>query len=281
MYLRGMGAVATNPGFVRPGMRVLRIPLNIARRSRTRGMGQTCTNGGAWDPGLQVCCAPVGTPPMQDPCSILNNPGFIAQQKQQIAQDVAGIPASSYEGQTLAALLAVPVNIGNDAVICQSNPGRTFVDSEGITINCPAPSHTDVTTAGQPMSTYSTAQLAAMLNSQYGGQSPKTPGNVSPIPPNTSVAAWAASAANPANQQIISTPKVITFDGGPSSSGASSGGSSSGGSTSGGSSTAGADLISQITGDLSNSVTVGGMSLPVWGLAAAALAALWFFGGKH
>lgn len=274
MYVRGMGAVARNRGYARPGTVVLRIP------SVRRGMGQTCTNGGAWNPGLQVCCAPQGTPPMQDPCSILNNPAFIAQQNSQIAQDIA--TAGPLEQATLAALTSVPVNIGQDAVRCQSNPGATFVDSEGLTINCPSASHTDVTTGGQPMSTYSTAQLAQMLQAQYGAQSPKTAGNVSPIPPNISVAAWAASTANPANKTTIVPPVTpLTYDVGSAAGGPASPGAPGSSSTSSSTSSTGTDLVGQIETTLGGAVTVGGVSLPIWGLAAAALAALWFFGGKR
>ena len=271
MYVKGMGAVATNPGYARPGTVVLRIPLNISRR-RNRGMGQTCTNGGAWDPGLQVCCAPPGTPAMQDPCSILNNPNFIAQQNSQIQQDLA--TSGPIELPTLQALTSVPINIGNDAVYCQSNPGVTFVDSEGIKVTCPSASHTDVTTGGQPMSTYTTAQLAAMLNATYGAQSPVNPGNASYVP-----------AMNGAPVQGPSKTSISMNAGGSSSTSGSGGSSSSSDSSAGGASSTGdsalTDLGTQIAGTLSNSVTVGGMSLPIWGLAVAGLAALWFFGGKR
>jgi hypothetical protein len=267
MYLKGMGAVS-NPGFYRPGTVVLRIPLRV----RTRGMGQVCTNGGAWDPGLKVCCAPPGTPPMQDPCSILNNPAFLAQQNAEIAQDIA--TSGPLEQPTLQALTGVPINIGNDAVYCQSNPGATFVDSEGIQITCPSASHTDVTTGGQPMSTLSLAQLAAQLNAAYGSRSPVNPGNapyVAPVygGPGTGISTNVGSGAG--------TPS----SGSTSTSTTNPGGSSSTSSSAISTPSAASDLGSQIATTLGGSVSIAGVSLPIWGLGAAALAALWFFGGKR
>jgi hypothetical protein len=152
-------------------------PRGFAGYRRGLGDAQSSCPPGYWNANLGVCCGLPGTPAMMDPCSILNNPGFIAQQNTQIAADVASIPASSFEGQTLQALLGVPTNIGNDAVRCQSNPGATFVDEAGVTITCPAAAHSDVTTGGQPMSNYSTAQLAAMLQAQYGGQGAQLAGD--------------------------------------------------------------------------------------------------------
>ena len=233
---------------------------------RNMGLGQTCPGGGAWDSGLNVCCAPVGTPPMQDPCSILNNPAFIAQQNQQIAQDVASIPASSYEGQTLAALVAVPINIGQDAVHCQSNPGATFIDSMGVTVTCPSPSHSDLTTGGQPMSTYSTAQLAAMLNSQYGGKAAVSPGNAVYSAPTSTV--------QPTQQELQTVAPALP---GGSTSGGSTSGSTNGSSESGGStgSTGSSSLTSSAGIDLSfltNSTLITG--IPNWMVGLGGLAAL-------
>jgi hypothetical protein len=187
MYVsRGMGAHPYEPltPLLRP-VPIIRFRRPVEPLIRPRGFGRfrglgdaqsTCPPG-YWNANLGVCCGQPGTPASMDPCSILNNPGFIAQQNTEVAADVASIPASSYEGQTLQALLGVPLNIGNDAVKCQSNPGATFVDEAGVTITCPSASHTDLTTGGQPMSTFSTAQLAAMLNQQYGGASPTNIGN--------------------------------------------------------------------------------------------------------
>jgi hypothetical protein len=238
-----------------------------------RGLGQawpTCPGGGAWNPGLQVCCAPQGTPPMQDPCSILNNPAFIAQQNSQIQQDIA--TSGPLEQSTLLALTSVPINIGQDAVRCQSNPGLTFVDSMGVTITCPSASHSDVTTGGQPMSIYSEADLAKMLNSQYGGAAAILPGNAVYAPPP-------ASTVQPTQQQMKTAappPAGSSTDsasGGSSSSGSSGGsgsGSGSGGSTS--SSTSSIDLSF-----LTDSSLISG--LPNWAVAFGAIAALMILPG--
>lgn len=278
MYVKnGMGAIA-NPGFVRPGTRVLRLPINIRR-----GVGQldpaaiaklvngavppagTCTNGGAWNQNLGVCCAPTGTPPMQDPCSILNNPAFIAQQNAQIAQDIA--TAGPIEAPTLQALTSVPINIGNDAVYCQSNPGATFVDSEGVRITCPAGSHSDVTTGGQPMSTLSVTQLASQLNSQYGAASPVNPGNAKAITVPVAQTSAPSFSSTPATAAPI--PSTVTNGGTNAAANSSS------------SSTSGTDLVSQVETSLGGSVTLAGYSIPIWALVGGGLAALWFFGGKR
>jgi hypothetical protein len=229
-----------------------------------RGFGQTCPNGGSWDSGLQVCCAPAGTPALQDPCSILNNPAFIQQQNTEVAADIASIPASSFEGQTLAALVAVPINIGQDAVYCQSNPGLTFVDAMGVTINCPSPSISDVTTGGQPMSTYTTAQLAQMLNAKYGGAVPETSGDKPYVAPPVPT-------VQPTQKQLqtVAPPAGNTAPPGPA--GSSDAGSSTG-STSSTSSTSGIDLSF-----LTNSDLISG--LPNWAVAVGAIAALMILPG--
>src|SRR5271165_4176292 len=209
-----------------------------------RGLGASCPGGGAWDPGLQVCCAPPGTPPMQDPCSILNNPAFIAQQNNQIQQDLASLPVGSFEYQTLQALTSVPINIGNDAVYCESNPGVTFTDSMGVKVTCPSPSHTDLTTGGQPMSTYTEAELAQMLNSQYGGTAVIPRGDAAYVAP-------AGTTVQPTQQQIKAAAPApgVSIPAGSGSAGPSSGsadgstGSSSGSTGSTGSpSSSGVDL---------------------------------------
>jgi hypothetical protein len=186
---------------------------------RFRGLGdaQSTCPPGYWNANLGVCCGQPGTPASMDPCSILNNPGFIAQQNQEVAQDVASIPASSYEGQTLQALLGVPLNIGNDAVKCQSNPGATFVDEAGVTITCPSASHTDLTTGGQPMSTFSTAQLAQLLNQQYGGASPTTIGN-RPFEPLTPLAQPGGSGGAGGGSSFPVSVRLVNNSGGSNSS---------------------------------------------------------------
>jgi hypothetical protein len=238
----------------------------------------SCSNGGAWDPGLNVCCAPSGTPPMQDPCSILNNPAFIAQQNAYIQQDLATASPfpDSFDYQTLVALTSVPVNIGNDAVRCQSNPGTTFVDSMGVTITCPSASHTDETTAGQPMSIYTEAQLAQMLNSQYGGAAAILPGNAAYAPPP-------ASTVQPTQQQLqtAAPPLAGSTTGGSTTGGSSSpsGGSSSpsaSGSGSSSSSSAAASTGIDLSFLTDDSLISG---LPNWAVAFGALAALMILPG--
>jgi hypothetical protein len=232
-----------------------------------RGLGDgpgSCSNGGSWDQYLNVCCGPPGTPAMQDPCSILNNPAFIAQQNAEISQDIA--TAGPIEQPTLEALTSVPINIGNDAVYCQSNPGITFVDSMGVTITCPSASHTDVTTGGQPMSTYTTAQLASMLNAQYGSQSPNTSGNAAAV-------ITAPAKVQPTQQQLSTvTPAVpvgpstspISTSGATSTSGAASTGSNGSTSTA---SSSGIDLSF-----LTDTSLISGV--PNWIVGFGAIAAL-------
>ena len=185
---------------------------------RFRGLGdaQSTCPPGYWNANLGVCCGQPGTPASQDPCSILNNPGFIAQQNAQIAADVASIPASSFEGQTLQALLGVPNNIGNDAVRCQSNPGATFIDEAGVTVTCPAAAHSDVTTGGQPMSNYTTAQLAAMLNAQYGGKGVQPIGN-RPYEPLTPLAQPGGSGGSGGGSSFPVSVRLVNNSGGSNS----------------------------------------------------------------
>lgn len=185
------------------GRRAIALPRVVTRRG-FGGLGQACPNGGAWNAGLNVCCAPQGTPPQMDPCSILNNPAFIAQQNAEIQQDIA---TSGPQNAALISLLtSYPVNIGNDAVKCQSNPGATFVDEMGVTITCPSPSHTDVTTGGQPMSTYSVQQLAAMLNSSYP-QIPgySQPGNAPYVPPVAQTTVPAGGSSSPVSVRLVNS----------------------------------------------------------------------------
>ena len=221
---------------------------------------------------------------MQDPCSILNNPAFIAQQNNQIQQDLASLPVGSFEYQTLQALTSVPINIGNDAVYCESNPGVTFTDSMGVKVTCPSPSHTDVTTGGQPMSTYTEAQLAQILNSQYGATAVVMPGNAAYHPPPATVQPTQGQLNTVAPGPVGSTGSGAS--GGSSSSGGASGGATGsaapggstgspapGGSTgSGSTSSSGVDLSF-----LTNSTLITG--LPNWAVAFGAIAALMILPG--
>ena len=232
------------------------------------GANQAQCPSGQWNASLNVCCAPGdGTvTAMEDPCSILNNPAFIAQQNSQIQQDIA--TAGPLEQSTLLALTSVPINIGNDAVRCQSNPGLTFVDSMGVTITCPSASHTDLTTGGQPMSTYSEAQLAAMLNAQYGGTAVVAPGDAAYVTPP-------ASTVQPTQQQM----KTAAPPAGSSAPAGSSPGSTSGSTPGSGSgSTTSASSSSSIDlSFLTDSSLISG--LPNWAVAFGAIAALMILPG--
>ncbi len=168
MYVtRGMAAVP-----------VQRRPFNRLPRPflvRRRGVGadgsdaNSCTSPNYWNGAKQLCCAPPGTPPGADPCSILNDPGYLAAQ----AADVGpvgpnGVPLSSpsfadYPGSPtrLADIANYPNNVQQDVQTCYTNPGATFVDSVGMTVNCPA-SKTQAA-AGIYVSSYPYAQLASML----------------------------------------------------------------------------------------------------------------------
>jgi hypothetical protein len=232
------------------------------------GANQAQCPSGQWNPSLNVCCGPGdGTvTAMEDPCSILNNPAFIAQQNSQIQQDIA--TAGPLEQSTLLALTSVPINIGNDAVRCQSNPGLTFVDSMGVTITCPSASHSDVTTGGQPMSTYSEVQLAQMLNSQYGGTAVVAPGDAAYVTPPTST-------VQPTQQQMqTAAPPAGSSAPAGSSPGSTSGSTpgSGSGSTTSASSSSSIDLSF-----LTDSSLISG--LPNWAVAFGAIAALMILPG--
>lgn len=238
------------------------MPRGVGLRGLGDGPG-SCSNGGSWNPGLNVCCAPPGTPALQDPCSILNNPAFIAQQNSQIEQDIA--TSGPLEQSTLLALTSVPINIGQDAVYCESNPGVTFTDASGVQITCPSPSHTDLTTGGQPMSTFSEAQLAQMLNSQFGSKASAIVGNkpfVAPTPVST---------VQPTQGQINSV--APTLPGGSTNSVGAAAGTTSG-STAGSSSTGSTGLDLSF---LTNTSLISGV--PNWMVGVGAVAALMILPG--
>lgn len=173
MYVnRGMGAVARRPG----GPRVIQVPYRGFGLIRgRRGMGasgstaDTCTSPNYWNGSLGTCCAPLGTPPGADPCSILNNPGFIAAQ----AADVGpigpnGVPLSSptyadygSSDTNLASIASYPNNVQEDVQTCFTNPGSSFVDAVGMQVNCPAAS--TQMAPGINVSSFTYAQLAAAL----------------------------------------------------------------------------------------------------------------------
>jgi hypothetical protein len=146
-------------------------------RYRLSGLGLTCPAGqtptNMYD-GTVKCCG--GPTPESDPCSYENmNVGY-QQEMVQVQQDAISGDAGNASGM-LAQLAIYPQNVQNDAIRCQSNPGLTFTDDMGISVTCPSPSHSDVTTGGQPMSIYTVPQLAAML----AGQATPTAAQETPI----------------------------------------------------------------------------------------------------
>ena len=149
------------------------------------GANQANCPSGQWNSNLQVCCAPGdGTVPAEaDPCSILNNPGFVQQQNTDVANEVSFLQSTNSPGNSnqlllnnIQAGLSVPNNIAQDAEACQYSPGASFTDAAGVQIQCPAGSVEQA--AGIYVSQYSLDQLTSMLNSQYGAASPKTTGNL-------------------------------------------------------------------------------------------------------
>lgn len=168
MYVRsGLGQAS---GFTRPNTRILRMPHIITKRGRgfgaTGGDPNSCTSPNYWNYGKSICCAPLGTPAGQDPCSILNDPGYIAAQNQDVGPlGPNGVPLSSPNfgpgPNNLADIANLPNNVQNDVMECYENPGASFIDSVGMQVNCPAQS-----TAAAPgifVSAFSYAQLAQML----------------------------------------------------------------------------------------------------------------------
>ena len=145
---------------------------------RRRGVGadgsdaNSCTSPNYWNGAKGICCAPPGTPAAGDPCSILNDPGYLAAQ----AADVGplgpnGVPLSSpnfaaypTSPTNLADIAGYPNNVQQDVQTCYTNPGASFVDSVGMQVNCPA-GKTQIA-PGNPgiwVSTNNYAQLASML----------------------------------------------------------------------------------------------------------------------
>lgn len=278
MYVRAMGAVASGRGF-KPGTVVLRIPLNLTRRGMGQvecPAGQTPTN--MYDGSIKCCGGPT---PESDPCSFLNTPGYVQTQSAAQTAAIAGA-AGPMNAAMLASLSSYPQNVQQDAIDCVSNPGQTLTDAYGMTVHCPAASMSPV--PGINVSIYTPAQIAAMI---AGGATPayETPVNVA----GTSVPA----SVPPAGVQSGYTVNGYLVPGGAPSTGGGSkppaspaviqvtmpAGSSSGALTAA-SPTSVADLGTQISSALTGSVNVGGISAPIWALAAGGLALLWFM-GKH
>jgi len=155
---------------------VIPVPkLRVYRRGRGFGASgstpATCTSPNYWDAGEGTCCAPVGTPAAADPCSILNQPGFLAAQAADtgpIASETGGVDESILES-----LAGYPNNIQTDAIQCWNNPGQSFTDTMGNTVQCPSAS---VNMNGILVSAYTQAQLAQMLT-EAGVSAPNLPGN--------------------------------------------------------------------------------------------------------
>jgi len=180
-YMRSSGlrvVTVPNAGYARVPAKRLRLILLPRVR---RGMGATgsdvnsCTPPNSWNQFKGVCCAPPGTPAAGDPCSILNDPGYLASQ----AADVGpigpnGVPLSSpsfadYPGSPtrLADIAQYPNNVQQDVQVCYTNPGASFVDSVGMRVNCPA-QKTQIAPGGPGnngiwVSSFPYSQLASML----------------------------------------------------------------------------------------------------------------------
>jgi hypothetical protein len=205
MYVsRGIGAA--------PRRGILPLPVF----TRRRGMGAdgstaaSCTTPNYWNGGLSRCCAPLGTPPGADPCSILNNPDFIAAQNTAVTADITTLGPDS----AAAALAGVPINIGDAAVFCANHPGNNYNDPISRQVfACPAGGHQDL--SGATWSNYTMQQLAAMLNAQYGAAAPRFAGNApvtgfSPTPVTT-------GGANGGGLAITPTVRLVNSSGGSNS----------------------------------------------------------------
>jgi hypothetical protein len=230
-------------------------------------LGLTCPSGQqptSMYNGTQQCCGVPGTPPEADPCSILNNPAFLAAQ----ASDVGpigpnGVPLSSPtfpagSPTNLSDIASYPNNVQQDVITCSMSPGVTFVDSMGVSVTCPAETSNE---NGILVSAYTYGQLAQMLS---GGIEAATPtdliGNqpfAQPIPVSTSKVPAPSSPTQP----TVPASQIQNAAGSISSST---------------NTNTGASPLPATTGvDLSfltNDSLVSG--IPNWGVAFAAIAAL-------
>jgi hypothetical protein len=223
--------------------------------------------------GGQQCCGVPGTPPEADPCSILNNPAFLAAQ----AADVGpigpnGVPLSSPQFAStsptnLADIAGYPNNVQQDVITCSMSPGVTFVDSTGISVTCPAETSNE---NGILVSAYTYGQLAQMLAPGITAATPTDLLGNQPfaLPSAAPVTANAPAPSSPAQVTVPAAQIQAASSSTPAS--ASNGGGSTAadaGSSSSSSSTSGIDL-SFLTDD---SLISG---IPNWGVAFAAVAAL-------
>ncbi len=274
MYVRGMSAAPA----MRPGARVIHLP--VARRrgfGLIRGLGLSCPAGqtptNMYDGSVKCCGGPT---PESDPCSYLNTANYQATQaaaQQQAIQGAAGPQGAAL----LQSIENYPQNVQQDAIDCVSNPGATFTDAFGMQVTCPAPSTSPV--PGINVSIYTPAQIAAMIAGQstpapaqetpinLAGTTYTPPGSFAPqyVPPLQTGGPSLAPVSKP-TPAFSPTPAVA-----PAPSAAPAAPSTP---------ASGSDIGSQISSALTSNVSLGGFNLPLWGLAAAGLAALWFLKGK-
>lgn len=194
----------------------------IGRLGQFVGQGATQANcpSGQWNNNLNVCCAPAGTPAVDDPCSIFNQPAYLQTQATAQQQAIAG-GAGPLGASILESVAGYDQNIQSDAINCVSNPGLTFTDNTGKSITCPQPYTMD---NGIPVSIYTAAQIAAMIAPT--GATPTTPDNAPnnileasaptkvTVTPAAQINALSNSAAQtntsstPSNQQITNATNV-------------------------------------------------------------------------
>lgn len=195
------------------------------------GEGATQANcpNSQWNSNLNVCCAPGdgSVPAEADPCSILNNPNYLQAQAIDVGPLQAnGVPISAGGNAgalELAEVVGYPQNVQQDAIDCWNNPGNTFVDAMGMTVNCPAAKFEQA--PGIFVSSYTPGQLASMLAPTV---TPKviTPGDqsnvlaanapqvvsVTPAPATNVLSNSAAqtSGGSPVTQQQINNSQNVT-----------------------------------------------------------------------
>ena len=251
----GMGSITRRP--IAP----VRIGGMGNRRRGLRGLGQfpgagadqaSCPSG-QWNSNLQTCCAPGdgSVPASEDPCSILNTPGYDQEQaavQQQAIQGAAGNASS-----TLAQLVGYSQPVQTAALTCVSNPGLTYTDNWGYQVTCPS---LEVDDNGIEVSAYTPQQLAAMIQPTYA----------TTLPSN----AYAGTTVAPPNAVAASAPTNVTVTPAPKSNALSN----SAGQTNNGSGVTPAAIAntSNVTGNSSNAqggapasdVTIGGVDVTSW-----------------
>jgi hypothetical protein len=235
------------------------------------GQPQSGCPSGQWNPSLNVCCAPGnGTVSAEDdPCSILNTPGYLSEQAQVQQQAIEG--AAGNQSGTLAELVGYSQPIQTAALNCVSNPGLKYTDEWGNQVSCPSQ---EVDDNGIEVSAFTAAQLAAMIQPSYA--TTLLPANAftgttisNPITSSTPVGGSVPAAAVKA--VAPSAPSGPVASGSTNTSGSSG---SSGSTNTSGTSNAGSSVdLSFLTDD---SLISG---IPNWGVAFGALAALMILPG--